>query len=59
MIEMKGRQYPTKFQIVEVNSQKLISAETCKKLELISVNIEPVNAVQHVNKTDKSSTLAQ
>ena len=49
MIEMKGRQYPTKFQIVELNSQPLISAETCKKLELISVNIEPVHAFQQVN----------
>ncbi|KAK3742464.1 hypothetical protein QZH41_002413 [Actinostola sp. cb2023] len=46
MIERKGKHWPIKFQVVEVNNSPLISAETCKKLDLIKVNVEPVDYVK-------------
>ena len=58
VIERKGKQYPTKFQIVNIDSQPLISAETCKELELISINIEPVHEIHHVQ-SENSPNLTQ
>lgn len=59
LIKRKGKQHPTKFQIVEVSSQPLISAETCEQLDLISVNIEQVEAVQHFQKADHGPNITK
>ena len=58
-IERNGKTNPTKFQIVNINSQPLISAQTCKDLQLISINIEPLHEIHSVQAGNTSSLTQQ
>ena len=53
VIQEKGKQWPVKFQVVDVLSNPLLSAQTCTQLGLITVNVNPVEVIEQCEPQNK------
>lgn len=58
-VQLKGKRKPLKFQVIEDKCKPLLSAETCKKLQLICLNVSVPESLHQMSESPMQNLLSR